>query len=157
MSAGDITYRPATLADAADIHELLLSLAPEIPLLADTLEREEALYALVRTCARSGESWVALNADGRIVGFVLAELIERGRHYAEHEVIDVRYAAVSAEYRNAGVSDALIAHLLARMVPVVTTVSPQNRTGLAAQLAAAGFQPVGASGEQRLRWEPGGS
>ena len=38
-----ITYRLARIEDAAEIHALLLRLAPEIPLLLDTLEREEAL------------------------------------------------------------------------------------------------------------------
>ena len=55
----EIAYRQTAIGDAAEIHELLLRLAPEIPLLVDTLEREEALYALVRNCARSGESWAA--------------------------------------------------------------------------------------------------
>ena len=94
----DIDYRPARLDDAGEIHDLLLRLAPEIPLLVDTLEREEALYALVRSCARSGESWVACDGDGRIVGVVLVEPNQLGRHYAEHEVLDLRYAAVAPEY-----------------------------------------------------------
>ena len=52
----DIDCRPARLDDAGEIHALLLRLAADIPLLVDTLEREEALYAQVRICARSGES-----------------------------------------------------------------------------------------------------
>ena len=56
-----IAYRQARIEDAAEIHALLLRLAPEIPLLVDTLEREEALYALIRNCARSGESCVAID------------------------------------------------------------------------------------------------
>ena len=89
-----IVYRAARLDDATEMHALLLRLAPEIPLLVDTLEREEALYAVVRNCARSGESWVAANAAGDIVGIVVVEPNERGRHYAENEVLDLRYAAV---------------------------------------------------------------
>ena len=54
-----LAYRPAGLDDAAEIHALLLRLAPEIPLRVDTLAREETLYALCRNCTRSGESWVA--------------------------------------------------------------------------------------------------
>jgi hypothetical protein len=92
----EVSYRKAELGDAADIHALLLMLAPEVPLLADTLEREEALYAVVRNFARSGESWVALDAAGAIVGFVLAAPIEARRHYGENEVLELRHAGVVA-------------------------------------------------------------
>ena len=153
---GGVACRPALLDDAAEILNLLLALAPEIPLLVDSLEREEALYALVRTCARSGESWVAAEAGGRIVGFVLVEPNQLGRHYAEHEVLELRYAGVAAERRNQGIFAALIAPVLARMLPIAATISPENRSGMAQILARLGFRPAGsAGGEQRLRREPG--
>ena len=151
-----IAYRQARLDDAAEIHALLLRLAPEIPLLVDTLEREEALYALTRTCARSGESWVALDEAGRIVGFVLVEPNQLGRHYAENEILDLRYAGVAPDERNQGVFAALIANVLARMVPVATTVAVQNRSAMVQRLEKLGFRPTASpGGEQRLRWEPG--
>jgi GNAT superfamily N-acetyltransferase len=154
----EISYRQATLDDAAEIHTLLLALAPEIPLRVDTLEREEALYALIRNCVRSGESWVAIDAAGRIVGFVLVEPSQLRRHYAEGEVLDLRYAGVIAEWRNRGIFGGLIEKVLARMLPVTTAVNPQNRSGLSQRLERLGFHQIGAAGgEQRLRWEPGGS
>lgn len=154
----EVSYRPAVLGDAGEIHALLLEFAPAIPLLADTLEREEALYALTRNCARSGESWVAYKeAGGRIIGFALAERAEHGRHYAEHEVMELRYAGVATAYRGADVLAQLIARLLDRMVPVVVAVSPHNRSGLADCLTQLGFRPDEAvGGELRYRWEPGG-
>ncbi|HEV8679956.1 MAG TPA: hypothetical protein VGQ90_11310, partial [Stellaceae bacterium] len=94
----EIAYREARLDDAAEILVLLLKLAPEIPILVDTLAREEALYALTRACARSGESRVALDEAGRIVGFVLVEPNRLGRHYAEGEVLDLRYAGVAPQH-----------------------------------------------------------
>ena len=151
-----ITYRQARVDDAAEIHTLLLNLAPEIPLLVDTLEREEALYALIRACGRSGESWVAFDEGERIVGFVLVdpELLER--HYAEHEILDLRYAGVAPEHRGRGIFTALIAKVLARMVPVTVTVSPQNRSDVAARLEEIGFRQTGSPGGERVfRWEPG--
>ena len=151
-----IAYRQAALGDAAEIHRFLLALAPEIPLQIDTLEREEALYALIRNCARSGESWVAEDETGQIVGFALAERPERGRHYAEHEIIELHYAGVAAEYRGRGILAALIGKLLARLVPVMTVVSPQNRSGAADCLERLGFHRIGSpGGEHRLRWDPG--
>jgi len=110
-----IAYRQARIEDAADIHALLLRLAPEIPLLVDTLEREEALYALIRNCGRLGESWVALDERERIIGFVLVDPEQLERHYAEHEIFDLRYAGVAPEHRGRGVFSALIAKVLARL------------------------------------------
>ena len=155
----DIDYRPAQLDDAGEIHDLLLRLAPEIPLLVDTLEREEALYALVRSCARSGESWVACDAAGQIVGVVLVEPNQLGRHYAEHEVLDLRYAASrrsTTTGAEGGILGALIGKVTARLQPVAARIGAQNRTGLAACLRELGFRATGsAGGEQVLRWEPG--
>jgi len=151
-----IAYRQARVEDAADIHALLLHLAPEIPLLVDTLEREEALYALIRACGRSGESWIALDERDRIIGFVLVdpELLER--HYAEHEILELRYAGVAPEHRGHGVFAALIAKVLARLVPVTVTVSPQNRSDMAARLEKFGFRQTGSPGGERgFRWDPG--
>jgi predicted N-acetyltransferase YhbS len=151
-----IAYRQGRLDDAADIHTLLLRLAPEMPLLVDTLEREEALYALIRNCARSGESWVATDEADRIVAFVLVEPSQLGRHYAEHEILDLHYAGVAPDRRNRGICASLIEKVLARMVPVTTTVGRQNRSGMARRLEKLGFRPTPSpGGEQRLRWEPG--
>lgn len=151
-----IAYRQAALGDAADILDLLLSLAPEMPLQVDTLEREEALYALIRNCARSGESWVALDETGRIVGFVLAEPAQLGRHYAEGELIEVRHAGVAPDHRGRRIFSELLAKVLARMQPVVTSVNPLNRAAMAVRLVKRGFRPTGAAGgETRFRWDPG--
>jgi GNAT superfamily N-acetyltransferase len=158
MSVPDISYRQARLDDAAEIHALLLRLAPEIPLLADTLEREEALYAKVRNCARSGESWVACDRAGAIVGFALVEPNQLGRHYAENEMLDLRYAGVAPEHRGRGIFTRLIAMLLARMLPVATRVGAQNRSCAAERLEKWGFRETGMPGsERRLHWQPGGA
>lgn len=152
-----IDYRHAEVEDAAEIHELLLSLAPEIPVAVDTLEREEALYALIRQCARGGESWVAVDRENRVVGAVLVELNQRGRHYAENEMLDLRHAVVLPEWRDQGVADALIAKVTARMLPVTANVSRHNRSGIATCLERLGFRDeADSAGERRLCWQPGG-
>jgi GNAT superfamily N-acetyltransferase len=153
----EISYRPATLDDARDILAVLLELAPEIPVQTEPLEREEALYALIRNCARSGESWIALDEAGHIVGFLLAETDQARRHYAEHEIIELRHGGVIDAHRRRGIFGSLVRHVLARMVPVATTVSSANRSGVAALLEKLGFRNIGSpGGEQRFRWEPGG-
>jgi GNAT superfamily N-acetyltransferase len=148
-----IECRQARLDDAGDILALLLTLAPEIPLAVETLEREEALYALIRNCARSGESWVATDPEGRIVAFVLVEPNQLARHYAENETLELHYAGVAADRRRQGVFATLIGKVLARLLPVTTTIPPQNQSAFPACLARLGFRPTGE--ERRLRWESG--
>jgi GNAT superfamily N-acetyltransferase len=100
-------------------------------------------------------SWVAVDDAGQIVGFALASAIERGRHYAEHEVIELHYAGVVPEHRGRGVFTELVGRVLARLAPVMTTVSPHNRSDAARRFAKLGFRETrAAGGELRLRWEP---
>ena len=154
----EFTYRQAGLEDAAEIHALLVRLAPEIPLLIERLEDEERLYALVRNCARSGESWAACDEAGRIIGFALVEPAQLRRHYAEGEALELRYAGVAPDCRKQGVFPQLIGKVLERMLPVTTSVNPQNRSSIAARLEQLDFrQTAAAGGEQRLRWDPGKS
>ena len=151
-----ITCRPAVLDEAADILAVLIEIAPEIPVQTEPLEREEALYALIRNCARSGESWVAINGAGRIVGFLLAEPDQVRRHYAEHEILELRYGGVVKSQRRQGIFTELIEKVLARMVPVTATISPANQSGAARLLEKLGFHGISApGGEQRFRWDPG--
>jgi ribosomal protein S18 acetylase RimI-like enzyme len=151
-----IAYHLVRIEDAAEIHTLLLRLAPEIPLLVDTLEREEALYALIRNCGRMGESWVALDEQERIIGFVLIDPEVLERHYAEHEIFDLRYAGVAPEHRGRGIFRTLIAKVQSRLVPVTVIVPPHNRSGVAARLEKFGFRQTGSPGGERVfRWEPG--
>ena len=152
----EIAYRPARLDEAADILAVLIELAPEIPVQIEPLEREEALYALIRNCARSGESWVALDDANGIVGFLLAQPDQTRRHYAEHEILELRYGGVVKTHRRRGLFTGLVKRVLARMVPVLATVSPANQSGAVRLLVKLGFENIGSpGGEQRLRWDPG--
>lgn len=152
----EISYRQATLDDARDILAVLIEVAPEIPVETEPLEREEALYALIRNCARSGESWVALNESGDMVGFLLAEPNQARRHYAEHEIIDLHHGGVVKTHRRQGIFTKLVESVLARMVPIMVTISPANRSGATDMLRRRGFHLTGSpGGEQRFRWDPG--
>ena len=152
----EIAYRHAELGEAADILAVLLEVAPEIPVSIETLEQEEALYALIRNCARSGESWVAVDETDRIVGFLLVELNQARRHYAEHEVLELRYGGVAGTHRHQGIFTTLIQRVLDRMLPVTASVSPANCSGAVDRLRKLGFHRQSSpGGEQHFRWEPG--
>jgi len=152
----DISYRPAGLGDAADVFELLQQVAGEIPVMLDTLAREEAMYARVRNWVRTGESRVAADDQGRIVGFVLAELNQTSRFWGEHEVIDVHYAGVAAGRRGKGIFAAMMGQILRRLVPVTVRVNPVNRFDMPRRLQRLGFRPANPGGaEPQFLWEPG--
>ena len=142
-----LALRPAAVNDAAEIHELLLRCAAEIPLAAETLEQEEALYAAVRKILAFGQSWVALDAAA-VAGTVLFEAAEVGRHWGENEQLNLRYAA------GEGV-DLLLGKVLARNVPITATVRDTNTSGLTNLLERHGFREAETRiGERRFRREP---
>jgi hypothetical protein len=141
------SHRPATVADAADIHALLLAIAGDIPLAVETPEQEEALYAAVRKILAFGQSWVAIDGD-KIAGFVLVDSAEVGRHWGENELLNLRYAGGER-------LDELIGKVLERNVPVTASVRDANRTGLGERLKKFGFHETETRvGEQHFRREP---
>jgi hypothetical protein len=150
----DPTYRPAIVGDAADLHALLLKVADEIPLAIETLEQEEALYAAVRKILAFGQSWVALDSE-TIVGTMLVDSAEVGRHWGENELLNLRYAVVSPAFRDTEMLDVLIGKVLERRVPVTASARDANRAGLAACLVKRGFYETASPvGERRFRRDP---
>src|SRR5205823_14959140 len=100
--------------------------------------------------ARSGEAGGGSGETGRVVGFVRAEPDQARRHYGEHEILELRYAGVVKTHRRRGISTGLVERVLARLVPVVATVSPGNQLGAASLLERLGFHNIGSpGGEQR--------
>jgi GNAT superfamily N-acetyltransferase len=150
-----ITYRPAALEEAPDILAAMKALAGEIPLRLEKLEHEEALYRVIRNCARSGESWVAVDEGGGIVGFLLAEPNQTDRFWGEQEALDLRYAGVLPEFRGQGVFGELLARVVSRLAPLTANVPTANRSGIGRLFEAAGFVKSSASGGDRYRREPG--
>jgi hypothetical protein len=148
------SYRPAAIGDAAEIHTLILTLAADIPLIVETLQQEEALYAAVRKILAFGQSWVAL--DGQtVVGFVLVDAAEVGRHWGENELLNLRYAAAATAFRDGDVLDVLIGKVLERTAPITANVRDANRTGLADGLGKLGFRETESRvGEKRFRHDP---
>jgi GNAT superfamily N-acetyltransferase len=146
-----IAYRHAALEEAPDILAAIKAIADEIPLRLEKLEHEEALYRTIRNCARSGESWVAVDSSGHIVGFLLAEPNQTDRFWGENEAIDLRYAGVLPEFRRQGLFGELLNHLLARLVPVTVHVATANNSGIGRRFEAAGFTREAAPGGQRYR------
>jgi hypothetical protein len=141
------TLRPAVVSDAADIHAAMLAVAGEIALAVETLEQEEALYAAVRKILAFAQSWIAVDGD-TVVGFVLVDSAEVGRHWGESELLNLRYAGGE-------MVEALLAKVLERAVPITASIRDANRSALPALLERLGFRKTEARvGEQHFRREP---
>jgi hypothetical protein len=142
-----LSYRPAAIGDASEIHALMLTLAADIPLVVETLEQEEALYAAVRKILVFAQSWVALGGQ-TVVGFVLVDSAEVGRHWGENELLNLRYGGGDE-------LDALIGKVVERAVPITASIKDTNRNGLGALLERLGFRRTEMRvGEQHYRREP---
>jgi GNAT superfamily N-acetyltransferase len=152
-----IAYRPALLEEAPDILAVMKALADEIPLRLEKLEHEEALYRVIRNCARSGESWVATDGDapkgGAIVGIILVQQNETDRFWGENEAIEIRHAGVLPSHRRQGILTELVTRVFGRLVPVTVHVAAANNSGIGRRFEAAGFIREAAPGGQRYRWQ----
>ena len=141
------TLRPAVVADAADIHALLLKVAADMPLAVETLEQEEALYGALRKILAFGQSWVAVDGEA-VIGAALVDSAEVGRHWGEGELLNLRYAA-------GDMLDELIGKVVERNAPITASVRDTNRTGLAERLRRFGFRETETRvGERHYRREP---
>ncbi|HEX3982832.1 MAG TPA: GNAT family N-acetyltransferase [Acidisoma sp.] len=148
-----IAYRLARLDEAPDILAMIKTLADEIPLRLERLEHEEALYRVIRNCARSGESWAATDGDA-IVGIILAQQNETDRFWGENESLEIRHAGVLPAHRRQGILTELLNRVLSRLVPVTVHVATANDSGIGRRLEAAGFIREASPGGQRYRREP---
>jgi len=150
-----LSFRAAQVGDAADIHRLLLAVAGDIPLAVETLEQEEALYGALRKLLGFGESWVAVDEAERIVGCVVVDNVQTGRHWGESEALDLRYAATDPAYRDSDALDALLQKVIERRTPITAIVRDANRTGLAGRLERLGFrQTETRTGDTHFRRDP---
>ncbi len=156
MIGPEIRIRPATQSDASEIILLLIEVAPEIPLRLDTEERKVAGSKIVGECVGSGESWVAVDAKCRVVGFVLLQADKMKRFLNDNQALHIRYAGVAKRQRKRGVFCALIQHAMSRNVPLTATVKAANQSGMAARLARLGFQECTTSSrdEKKFQWQP---
>jgi DnaJ-class molecular chaperone len=130
---------------------------PEIPVRLDAKERREAVSNMVKECAVSGESWVAIADTGCITGFLLVEPDKMERFHRDNQALHLRYAAVAKSQRKQGIFRALIHQVMNRKVPMTATVKPANQSGMATRLTQMGFKKLGSDSRlegDNFRWQP---
>jgi N-acetylglutamate synthase-like GNAT family acetyltransferase len=144
-----IEYRTAGHDDETDMYAVIKEAASEIPVLLDTEGRRNAMENIIIECHESGKSWVAVDANGKVVGCILArpDAHERG-------AISLRYIAVSKTSRRKRVFSTLIEKLKAKGVPLTASVLHNNSSAMGERLTGVGFTEVESDeSETKYRWE----
>jgi|SRR5262245_30828396 len=143
-----VEYRNAHDGDVRGIFAILQEVAPEIPLSLDAPESQEVMQDIIAECCACGESWVAVDADGTIVGLALAKPDRLERFFHQNEALSVRYVDVSGSSRGRGIFRGLMDRLMAKNVPLTATVLNGNQSGMVDRLSKIGFTKSEAGAEK---------
>jgi hypothetical protein len=126
-----MTSRVAVPGDEAAILNVFEEVAPEVP--TSVLPQTDGI---VKRLVASGQSWVAVDADGNIVGYALV------------------YMGVSKAARNQHVSSSLISKLQEIGAPIITDVRSNNKSSMVERFEHFGFVKSDVDPNRtRLRWE----
>jgi ribosomal protein S18 acetylase RimI-like enzyme len=139
------TYRVAVSGDEAGILKVFAEVAPEVP----TAVRS-GTEKLIQGLVASGQSWVAVDVDDNIVGYVLAEPYDS-------KTLSLAYLGVSKAARNQRVSSSLISKLQEIGAPIVTDVRANNKSSMVEIFEHFGFvkmpPDVFSADRTKLRWD----
>ena len=137
------TYRVAVPGDQAGILKVFAEVASEVP----TAVRPQT-EAYIKRFVASGQSWVAIDADGKVVGYALAEPYDR-------ETLSLVYLGVSKAARGQHVSSALVSKLKESGAPILADVQSDNKSSMVERFEHFGFVkiPTVSTNKTKLRWE----
>jgi hypothetical protein len=150
-------HRVATPDDARGIFSVLAEVAPEIPVRIDTCGRRKNIFGKVREWTSSGDSLVAIDSDGRVVGFLLVEPDQKERFFYNNMALHLPYAGVTTSWRDRKIFSAVIRQVMTRNVPLTATVKAANQSAIATRLLRLGFHEVGPGsfrGDTNFKWQP---
>jgi len=150
-TSNEIEYRIANGNDETDILAVLEEVSTEIPLNLDGAERQEKIRIEIRQCQQTKKSWVAVDTDGKVVGFALA----RPDAHEGKAAIYLPYVGVSAASRRSGIFSTLVEKLKANGQPLIANVLHDNQSGMVDNLGKNGFTKVDWNAKQQtFLWSP---
>ncbi|MBR0710142.1 GNAT family N-acetyltransferase [Bradyrhizobium liaoningense] len=139
---GNVVYRIAIPDDEVGILLVFAEVAREVP----TAVRPQTTAYIARYVA-SGQSLIAVDAHGNIVGYALAEPHDK-------ETLSLVYLGVSKAARGQHVSSALISKLKEIGAPIITDVRSDNKSSMVERFRRFGFVETDSDGNRtKLRWE----
>jgi hypothetical protein len=144
-----IEYRIARRDDETGILDLLEEVASEIPTDIDPSDPLDPITGIIRQCCDSGKSWIAIDEDDSVVGFVLAR-----KDIHDQQAIALPYIGVSPASRRRGIFSTLLDKAKANDVPLTATVLHSNKSAMADRLKNGGFTETERNDKQtKLRWD----
>jgi N-acetylglutamate synthase-like GNAT family acetyltransferase len=156
IDAPKYTYRKASGDDHTDILAVLEEVASEVPVKLDTSAHQEAIKEIIVACCDSGESWVAVDDGGTVVGFALVKPDVFERALNKNNALSLRYVGVSKNSRQRGIFATLMENLMVgKNAPLNASVLHANKSAMADRLIKIGYEKVGADDKKAdYRWSP---
>jgi L-amino acid N-acyltransferase YncA len=149
-----MAIRPAQATDVEAILSILSEVACRVPVKLKTSEHVKKMKEQINRYCRDDFSLVAVNEDGVVVGFQLAESrLTEGFRCPDELYIFLAYAGVTASAAEQKVFRRLIEAEKRRGLPLVTEVKPDNKSYMAARLMHYNFRPH-ISIDGNYRWDP---
>ena len=144
MDKPDITYRTAIADDVDDILAIFAEVAHEVP----TIGVVEGTKELVADWVAKGASSVALDVDGKVVGYALAGGDGKGG-------ISLIYLGVTGAARGKRICSGIVARLKEHGMPITASVRHNNKSSMAARFERLGFEVLEKQQDQtKFRWQP---
>ena len=143
--------RAAERNDKTNIWDILVELAPDIPARVEKLEDQEGLQVLIRQCVEGGDSWVAVDPKGNVIGFILA----RPTSLEEQSPLSLPYVGVRKKWQGHKIFTSLLGNLTCLGRPLTAQVLHANKSNMAENFEKAGFKKEDADDKKsHFRWEP---
>ncbi len=151
-----IVIRPTEATDAEAIFSILTEVACRVKVELSTSEHVRAIKEQINRYCLADVSLVAVNENGVVIGFQLAERRSaEGFRCPDELYIYLAYAGVTAAAAEQKVFRQLIEAEKRYGLPLVTEVKPDNKSDMAARLMHYNFQPYSSYNiNGNYRWDP---
>jgi ribosomal protein S18 acetylase RimI-like enzyme len=153
---GAFSSRVACSDDETKIWDVLVEVAPDIPARVEDPKDQENLKALISKWVHNGNSWVALDSDSLVIGFILTEPAMAIRLQEKNKALYMPYIGVSKKWQGRGVFPQLLNELKSQGEPLTVSVLHTNKRNMVAKLEKAGFAKDSRQEPKQtyLRWNP---
>jgi L-amino acid N-acyltransferase YncA len=151
-----VGIRPVQATDVEAILSILSEVACQIPVKLSTSEHVKRMKEQINRYCLDDVSLVAINENGVVIGFQLAERRSaEGFRCPDELYIYLAYAGVTAAAAGQKVFRQLIEAEKRFELPLVTEVKPDNKSDMAARLLHYKFQPYSSYDiNGNYRWDP---
>jgi hypothetical protein len=153
---GAFSGRIACSDDETKIWDVLVAVAPDIPARVEDPKDQENLQNLINKCVHIGNSWIALDSNSLVIGFILTEPAAVIRSQEKNKALYLPYIGVSKKWQGLRVFPSLLNELKSQGEPLTVSVLHTNKSDMVARLEKEGFAKDSRQDPNQtyLRWNP---